>query len=67
MKFKSVGFQSALIYTGISIITSGLFFIVTLIGDYNWLTRVGGALWVFLLSMIISMPLVTPLVKRRLH
>jgi len=64
---RSVGSISALIYTGISLVTSGAFFLVTtLSGNYDWVTRVGGAFWVFLLSMIVSMPLVIPLVKKRL-
>ncbi|MBI2907791.1 MAG: hypothetical protein HYX92_09065 [Chloroflexi bacterium] len=61
----SVGFMSALIYTGISLAASGLFLAVTLAGRYEWVARLGGAGWVFLLSMIILMPLVTPLVKRK--
>lgn len=65
MKVGSVGLVSALIYTSISLTTSGLFFAITLAGDYTWVTRIGGAGWVFLLSMIILMPVVTPLVKKR--
>lgn len=66
MRFSSVSFRSAVIYSGISILVSGIFFIVTLLGDYNWLTRIGGTGWVFLLSMIILMPIVTPLVKKKM-
>ena len=62
---KSVGLISALIYTGISVAVSGLFLAVTLAGNYNWVARIGGAAWVFLLSMIVLMPVVTPLVKKR--
>ena len=65
MKTGSVGFISALIYTSVSLAASGLFFAITLAGDYDWVTRIGGAAWVFLLSMIILMPVVTPLVKNR--
>ena len=64
---SSVGLVSALIYTGISLIASALFLSVTMLGDYTWVARIGGAAWVFLLSMIILMPIVTPLVKRRLQ
>jgi hypothetical protein len=35
-------------------------------GDYGWVARAGGSAWVFLLSMIIFMPTVTPLVRKRL-
>ncbi len=65
MKFNSAGFISAVICTGISIAAAGAFFVATLVGNYNWLTRIGGAGWVFLLAMIILMPTVTPMVKKR--
>lgn len=65
MKIKSVGFVGALIYTTIALAASGLFLGITVRGEYNWVTRIGGAGWVFLLSMIILMPLVTSLVKKK--
>ncbi len=65
MKTGSVGFISAVIYTCISLAAAALFFAVTLAGNYDWVTRIGGASWVFLLSMIVLMPVVTPLVKKR--
>ena len=43
----------------------GFFLITSLSGDYNTLTRYGGALWVFLLALIIALPTVTPIMKRR--
>lgn len=63
---KSVGPISAVIYTGISVLAAGLFFLGTLAGDYTLVERLGGVAWVFLLSMIILMPTITPLVKKRL-
>jgi len=58
---------SALVYTGVSVLAAGAFLAVTLsTGDYAWVARLGGAGWVFLLSMIILMPTVTPWLKRRL-
>ncbi len=62
---KSVGFTSAAIYTGISLAASGLFLVATLAGEYTLVERIGGAGWVFLLSMIILMPIITPLVKKK--
>ncbi|MBI2868614.1 MAG: hypothetical protein HYX96_02165 [Chloroflexi bacterium] len=62
---NSIGRTSALIYTSISLLAAGLFLTVTILGDYTWVARIGGAAWVFLLSMIILMPVITPLVKRR--
>ncbi len=67
MNTRSVGFRSALIYTSVAVLLSGAYFATTsLTGSYNWLTRIGGAAWIFLLSMIILMPIVTPIIKRRL-
>jgi cytochrome c biogenesis protein CcdA len=60
-------YVSALIYTAVALLGAVAFFAVTTLrGDYDWVARLGGAGWVFLLSMIILMPTVTPLVKRRL-
>ena len=64
---KNVGTISALIYTGISTLAAGLFLLSTLAGEYTLVERIGGTAWVFLLSMIILMPVVTPLVKRRVR
>ncbi len=64
---KSVGFISAVIYTSISLVVAGLFLIATLPGQYTPVERIGGIVWVFILSMIILMPLVTPLVKKKLR
>ncbi|MBI2832433.1 MAG: hypothetical protein HYX79_09270 [Chloroflexi bacterium] len=64
---KNVGLISAIIYTSVSVIASGLFLLATLSGKYTVIERAGGAAWVFLLSMIILMPLVTPMVKKRLQ
>ena len=62
----NAGRVSAALYTGASLLAAGVFFAVTVVtGDYSWVARIGGAAWVLLLSMIILMPVVTPLVKRR--
>lgn len=61
------GRLSALIYTSLSAAFAGTFLGVTILtGDYSWVSRIGGAGWVFLLSMIILMPTVTPWVKARM-
>jgi len=62
---KNFGTLSAVIYTGISVLLAGLFLLGTLAGEYTMVERIGGTAWVFLLSMIILMPVVTPLVKRK--
>ncbi len=62
---KSIGFISAVIYTGISLTATSLFLVATLTGEYTLVERIGGAGWVFLLSMIILMPIITPMVKKK--
>ncbi len=69
MRFSAqdAGRLSAAIYTAISAVAVALFFAITVLtGDYSWVARVGGSAWVFLLSMIILMPTVTPWVRKRL-
>jgi hypothetical protein len=51
----------------IALTAAGLFLAATTLrGDYTWVARLGGSAWVFLLSMIILMPTVTPWVRKRL-
>jgi type IV secretory pathway TrbD component len=65
---RSVGFVSGAIYTTLSLVGAGTFFAVTVAtGDYSWVARIGGSVWVFALSMIVLMPTVTPLVRSRLE
>ena len=62
----SPGAIAAVIYTGVSLAVGLVFLaITTAFGDYDWVARVGGALWVFALCMIILMPTVTPWVRER--
>ena len=64
---RKIGITSAAIYSVISITASVLFFtMATLRGGYTDVARFGGAAWVLLLSFIVTMPLVTSAVKRRL-
>ena len=64
----SAGQLSAVLYTAASLAAALAFFLGTLLtGDYTWVARVGGAAWVFGLSMIILMPTVTPWLRRRLE
>ncbi len=61
------GIMSAVVCTGIAWLGAGSFLAATTLGGgYDWVARLGGAGWVFLLSMIILMPTITPWVKRRL-
>ncbi|MCH7522942.1 MAG: hypothetical protein IH920_04115 [Chloroflexi bacterium] len=65
---QHAGRLSAVLYTAVSALVAGIFFAVTVLtGDYSWVARVGGSVWLFLLSMIILMPTVTPWVRKRLE
>jgi hypothetical protein len=67
MNERRASYISAIIYTSIALLGAGAFLAATTLGgDYDWVARLGGAGWVFLLSMIILMPTVTPWLKRRL-
>jgi hypothetical protein len=70
MRFRAedAGRLSAVIYTTVSALAVGIFFAITVLtGDYSWVARIGGSVWVFLLSMIILMPSVTPWLRKRLE
>jgi len=63
---RKIAITSAVIYSVISFILSILFFIAaTVAGRYTDVARFGGAFWVLLLSLIVTMPLVTAAVKKR--
>lgn len=63
----SAAYLAAIIYTTTSLLAAGGFLAATTLGSYTWVARLGGAGWVFLLSMIILMPTVTPWTKNRLE
>jgi len=46
-----------------SMVLALVFFLVT--GEYDSTARYGGTIWVFILSMIITMPLVIPWIKKK--
>jgi len=62
---NKAGTISALIYTGISLGLAITFILATGGGGYDRVARYGGAIWVFILTMIITMPLVIPWVKKK--
>jgi hypothetical protein len=67
LRAEAAGKLSAVIYTSVSLLAAAIFLAVTLTtGDYTWVARIGGAAWVFLLSMIILMPTLTPWLRKRL-
>ncbi|PRR69511.1 hypothetical protein [Neomoorella humiferrea] len=59
--------QAAIIYTGISLALALIFLLITFFNgkSYTAVARIGGTIWVFILSMIITMPIVIPYVKKR--
>ena len=62
---KEVARKSALIYLPISIGAALLFLLAaTLLGDYPVVAKIGGTVWVGLLSLIVAMPIVTARVKK---
>lgn len=62
---KQVAQKSALIYIPVSLGLALLFFLVsTFTGEYPIVARIGGTVWVALLSLIISMPIVISKVKK---
>lgn len=65
---KEVAQKSVLIYLPISIGSALLFLLVTTFtGNYPLVARIGGMVWVALLSLIVSMPIVISRVKKQLH
>lgn len=63
---KAVTQKSALIYIPISLGTALLFLLAaTLTGNYPLVARIGGTVWVALLSLIVSMPIVISRVKKQ--
>lgn len=54
-------------YTLISLGMALTFFVIaSVLGKYTVVATYGGTAWVFLLSMIVTMPTITPWVKKQL-
>lgn len=65
---KQIALQSARVYVPISLGAAFAFLLASSIfGNYQLVARIGGTIWVGLLSLIVSMPLVTARVKRSLN
>lgn len=63
---RRIGRVSAVRSTGLSLLAAlGFFGAASVVGEAPPTAVVGGAVWVFILSMIVSMPLVTAWVKRQ--
>jgi hypothetical protein len=64
---QEVARKSVLIYLPIALGAALLFWLAASLGDYPLVARIGGTVWVWLLSMIVTMPIVTARVKRQLR
>lgn len=62
---ENVNTVSAVVYTAGAALAALVFFTVAVAADYGWVERLGGAGWVFALSMIILMPTVPALLRDR--
>jgi len=65
MKTRNTALISALLYTSISLAAAVIFFAIAISTGYGWVGSIGGAVWIFILCMIITMPLVTSSIKKR--
>ena len=63
---KEIAQKSAAIYLPISLGMAALFLLIAnLTGNYPLVARIGGTVWVGLLSLIVSMPIVISRIKKR--
>ena len=64
---KEIARKSAWVYLAITAAAALAFLIASsLIGNYTLVARIGGAVWVSILTLIVSMPLVTSRYKKKL-
>ncbi|MBC2722941.1 hypothetical protein [Desulfosporosinus sp.] len=60
--------QASVVYTVLSLAITLIFLGITWVdgNTYTAVARIGGMVWVFILSMIVFMPIVIPIVKKRI-
>ncbi|MCO5385424.1 MAG: hypothetical protein NHB14_06150 [Desulfosporosinus sp.] len=60
--------QASVVYTVLSLAITLIFLVITWVdgNTYTAVARIGGMVWVFILSMIVFMPIVIPVVKKRI-
>lgn len=64
---KEIARKSANLYLVITLLVAVIFFsVASLTGKYSLVARIGGVIWVSLLTLIVSMPLVISITKKRL-
>ena len=64
---QAVARQSALIYLPFSIGIALLFLLAATLGGYPFIARIGGTVWIWVLSLIVTTPIVTTWVKRHVR
>ena len=64
---RVVARRSALIYLPLSLTLALLFLLAATLGGYPLVARIGGTVWVWVLSLIVTMPIVTTGVKQRVR
>lgn len=63
---REIAQKSVAIYLPMSLGAAALFLVIaSLTGNYPLVARIGGTIWVGLLSLIVSMPIVISRVKRQ--
>ncbi|KLU60862.1 hypothetical protein CEB3_c28350 [Peptococcaceae bacterium CEB3] len=65
---KKAARKASVTYTTVSLVVVLVFLAITLFdgNTYTAVARIGGMIWVFVLSMIVSMPIVIPSVKKKI-
>ena len=64
---KEIARKSTNVYLAITLLVAVIFFsVASLIGTYSLVARIGGVIWVSLLTLIVSMPLVISATKKKL-
>ena len=60
--------QALVVYTALSLVVALIFLVITYVNGntYTSVARIGGVIWVFILSMIVAMPIVIPAVKKKI-
>ena len=61
----NVNTVSAVVYIASASLVAFAIFVAATAAGYDWVARIGGAGWVFMLAMIILMPIVPSLVRAR--
>ena len=64
---RAIARRSALVYLPLSLGVALLFLLAATLAGYPIVARIGGTLWVGVLSLIVTMPIVTTQVKRRVR